>query len=286
MTAFSSGAVYAPYSSANGGSIMQTAKRRGSVRRGGIVYLSPEDIETGIIQREESPDDEGIRELADSIAQYGIINPLTVRLRDERYELIAGERRLRAARLLGLRDVPCTLLDVTLEEASLIALVENLRRRELGFIAEARGIQRLIELFGMNQEEAARRLGSPQSDVDGRLSLLSLPPEVLDGLGPAGLTEAHGRALLRLPDANTRRAAFTYISAQGLSVGDTEAYADSLLSQSGARRVFVMKDLRLFLNTVTHGLELMRQSGIDASLSREDSGDKLILHIVIPKKSE
>ena len=269
---------------------MQAIKRRGSVRRGGIIYLSPDEIETGFVQPRESFDEEDIRELADSIAQYGILNPLTVRLRDNRYELIAGERRLRAAKFLGLADVPCTLLDVTMEEASLIALVENLQRRDLDFVEEARGIRRLLDLFGMNQEEAARRLGKSQSAVANKLRLLKLPEDVLDGLRNAGLTERHGRALLRLNNAETQRTALGYIVSHGLNVAAADAYIDSLLvrreEKPEPKRVFVLKDVRLFLNTVTHGLELMKQSGIDASVLREETDEELVLRISIPKKSE
>ena len=129
-----------------------------------------------------------------------MLNPLTVRLRDGRYELVAGERRLRAARLAGLCDVPCILLDVSLEDASLIALVENLQRRDLDFIEEANGLSQLIKLFGMSQEEAARRIGKSQSAVANKLRLLKLPDDVLRSLRDNGLTERHGRALLRLQD--------------------------------------------------------------------------------------
>ena len=135
---------------------MQAIKRRPSVRRGGVIYLSVEDIDPSPVQPRKTFDDGDLNELSQSIAEYGILNPLTVRLRDNRYELVAGERRLRAAKLAGLYEVPCILLDVGLEDASLIALIENLQRRDLDFIEEANGLKQLIDLFGMSQEEAAR----------------------------------------------------------------------------------------------------------------------------------
>jgi ParB family chromosome partitioning protein len=185
--------------------------------------------------RREQPrtvfDDEALQELSESIRSYGILNPLTVRRRSGRYELVAGERRLRAAKLIGLREVPCMLIDVNMEDAGLIALVENLQRRDLNFLEEANGIRQLIRMFGMSQEEAARRLGKSQSAVANKLRLLKLPQDVLERLRSEGLTERHGRALLRLPDPETERAALETVVAAGMTVAATDAYVDALLSQ-------------------------------------------------------
>ena len=265
---------------------MQATKKRGSVRRGSILWLSPDEIDEGLTPVREQLDERELRGLADSIAQYGILHPLTVRLRDDRYELIAGQRRLCAAKLLGLREVPCTLLDVTMEEASLLALTENLQRRDPDLKESALGLGRLSELFGMNREEAARRLGLPPDAVADRLRLLQLPEDALDTLLAAGLGEKHANALLRLPDADARRRAASHIAENDLNLSAATAYIDALLKGPEPKRVFVLKDVRVFLNTVSRGLELMRQSGIDATLSREDTDDKLVLHISIPKKGE
>ena len=271
---------------------MQAIKRRPSLRRGGIIYLSVEDIDPSPVQPRKTFDDGDINELSQSIAEYGILNPLAVRIRDCRYELVAGERRLRAARLAGLSEVPCILLDVGLEDASLIALIENLQRRDLDFIEEANGLKQLIELFGMSQEEAARRLGKSQSAVANKLRLLKLPPDVREALRDRGLTERHGRALLRLPDEASQRAALKHIIEHDLNVVSTDNYIDALLEKQNAaacekpRRTFIMKDVRLFMNTVLHGLDLMKQGGIDAGLKREETDEAFILTISIPKKSE
>ena len=267
---------------------MQAIKRRPSVRRGGVIYLSVEDIDPSPVQPRKTFDDGDLNELSQSIAEYGILNPLTVRLRDNRYELVAGERRLRAAKLAGLVEVPCILLDVGLEDASLIALIENLQRRDLDFIEEANGLKQLIDLFGMSQEEAARRLGKSQSAVANKLRLLKLPQDVRD----RGLTERHGRALLRLPDATAIRSALAYIIEHDLNVVSTDNYIDALIERQKLgvhekpKRTFIMKDVRLFMNTVRHGLDLMKQGGIDAGLKREETDDAYILTISIPKKTE
>ena len=271
---------------------MQATKLRPGTRRGGIIWLPVDELDPNPVQpRKNFPDGE-LQELSESIAQYGVLNPLTVRLRDNKYELVAGERRLRAARLAGLYDVPCILLDVSLEDASLIALVENLQRRDLDFLEEANGLSQLIKLFGMSQEEAARRIGKSQSAVANKLRLLKLPEDVLRSLCDNGLTERHGRALLRLPGAEAQRLALAYIIDRDLNVAATDSYIDSLLQSSDdeeksePKRTFIMKDVRVFVNTILHGLDLMKQGGIEAGMHREETDEELILTIKIPKNRE
>lgn len=271
---------------------MQAIRNRPALRRGGIVYLSTDDIYPNPVQPRKLFDDESLEELSRSIRDYGILNPLSVRIRGSRYELVAGERRLRAAKLAGLREVPCILLDVNMEDASLIALVENLQRRDLDFIEEANGINQLIRMFGMSQEEAARRIGKSQSAVANKLRLLKLPQDVLEGLRENGLSERHGRALLRLPGAEEQREALLYIIDNGLTVAATDAYVDALLSRQEeepepekpeGRRTFVLKDVRVFLNTLSRSIDLMKQGGNAAGVRREETEDSLILTISIPK---
>ena len=273
---------------------MQALRSRPGVRRGGILYLRTDELSPNPVQPRRRFDDEALAELSESIKTYGILNPLTVRLRGGKYELVAGERRLRAAKLAGLQEVPCILLDVNMEDASLIALVENLQRRDLDFIEEAAGINQLIRMFGMSQEEAARRIGKSQSAVANKLRLLKLPPDVLEALRENGLTERHGRALLRLPRPETQREALAYIIDNGLTVAATDAYVDALLSSPEPeppaqpdkpehKRTFVLKDVRVFLNTLSRSIDLMKQGGIDAGVQRQETEDSLILTISIPK---
>lgn len=273
---------------------MQALKSQTALRRGGIVYLRTDELTPNPVQPRKRFDDESLEELSGSIKSYGILNPLTVRLRCGKYELVAGERRLRAAKLAGLEEVPCILIDVNMEDASLIALVENLQRRDLDFIEEALGISQLIRMFGMSQEEAARRIGKSQSAVANKLRLLKLPSDVLESLRQNGLTERHGRALLRLPSPVAQRAALEYIVDNGLTVAATDAYIDTLLSEPEEaerkdeekpekRRTFVLKDVRVFLNTLSRSIDLMKQGGIDAGIQREETDDSLILTISIPK---
>ena len=273
---------------------MQALRSRPGVRRGGILYLRADELSPNPVQPRRRFDDEALAELSESIKTYGILNPLTVRLRGGKYELVAGERRLRAAKLAGLQEVPCILLDVNMEDASLIALVENLQRRDLDFIEEAAGINQLIRMFGMSQEEAARRIGKSQSAVANKLRLLKLPPDVLEALRENGLTERHGRALLRLQRPEAQREALAYIIDNGLTVATTDAYVDALLSRPEPeppaeaekpehKRTFVLKDVRVFLNTLSRSIDLMKQGGIDAGVQRQETEDSLILTISIPK---
>ena len=255
--------------------------------RAGIVQLAVADIDPNPNQPRTVFDPAALEELAASIREYGVISPLSVRLHYGRYELVAGERRLRAARMAGLKKVPCVVLDVDMEESSLLAMVENVQRQDLNFAEEARGIANLIRLFDMSQEECARRLGRSQSAVANKLRLLRLPQDVLEGALDAGLTERHARALLRLRAPDEQRRALEYIAAKGLNVAQTDEYADSLLGPPATpppRRALILKDVRVFLNSLSHSLDVMKRGGIEAGMTRRETEDELIVTISIPKR--
>lgn len=273
---------------------MQTLRNRPSLRRGRVIYLKPDELAPNPVQPRKRFDEESLSELCESIKSYGILNPLTVRARNGGYELVAGERRLRAAKLAGLTEVPCILLDIDIQDSNLIALIENLQRRDLDFIEEAAGLYQLIRIFGLSQEEAARRIGKSQSAVANKLRLLKLPEDILEALRENGLTERHGRALLRLSTPQKQRAALEYILENDLTVAATDAYVDALLQspapepeeekeQAQPKRSFILKDVRVFLNTISRSLDMMKQGGIDAGMRREETEDSLILTISIPK---
>lgn len=253
-----------------------------------IVRLRTDEISPNPLQPRQVFDRDGLEALADSIRRYGVLSPLSVRRRGDGYELVAGERRLRAAVLAGLDEVPCVVLDVDGAESGAIALVENLQRQDLDFIEQAQGIARLIRLFGMSQEECARRLGLTQPTLANKLRLLKLPPDVQDGLRAAGLTERHGRALLRLPDDEDRRKALAHIAAKNLTVAAAEKYVDGLLAarapalpppQPKAR--LVLKDARVFLNTLQHSVEVLRRGGVDAAVEQAQTEEELIITVRI-----
>jgi ParB family chromosome partitioning protein len=254
----------------------------------GTVYSLPIDAicpNPNQPRRHFSPD--GLRELSDSIRQLGVLQPLTVRPLGQEWELIAGERRLRAARLAGLTHVPCIIAHVDEEQSSLMALVENLQRRDLDFWEEALALARLLDDYHLSQEECARQIGKSQSAVANKLRLLRLPSDVLQLLRDHGFTERHARALLRLEDTAAQRQAAHWIVDHDLTVAKTEEYVEALLTQADKpvkrRPTFILKDVRLFLNTVDRGLSMMRSAGVDAQCGREDTGDTILLTIRIPK---
>ena len=215
-----------------------------------------------------------------------MLQPLSVRRVPGGYELISGERRLRASRMAGLEEVPCILVSVDGQESSLLALVENLQRRDLDFVEEALALSRLIQTYHLSQEEAAKKLGKSQSAIANKLRLLKLPPEVLALLREKGFTERHARALLRLESPEQQAAAARAVVEGGLTVAKTEEYVEQLLHPAPpARRkpTIVLKDVRLFLNTVSRGLSLMKQAGVKANCLRQETADTIQLTITIPK---
>ena len=232
--------------------------------------------------------------LAESIRQYGVLNPLTVRrTAGGGYELVAGERRLRAARVAGLTDVPCLLINADGEDSSVIALVENLQRRDLDFFEEANGFKRLIDQFGLTQEEAARKVGKTQSAVANKLRLLRLSQQNMELIRRNNLTERHARALLRLSEEADRINVTNYIIEHELNVSRTEEYIDEFLKakekpeplpeQDGGRHVVrLFKDVRFFLNTLNRAVGVMVDSGIGATVQQQESDDGLTLTISIP----
>lgn len=239
-------------------------------------------------------DPEAIATLAESIRQYGVLNPLTVRrTANGGYELVAGERRLRAARVAGLTDVPCLLINADGEDSSVIALVENLQRRDLDFFEEANGFKRLIEQFGLTQEEAARKVGKTQSAVANKLRLLRLSQQNMELIRCNNLTERHARALLRLNDEADHINVTNYIIEHELNVSRTEEYIDEFLKakenpqpvvepESGKHVVRLFKDVRFFLNTLNRAVGVMVDAGIGATVKQQESDDGLTLTICIP----
>ena len=236
-------------------------------------------------------DPEAIAQLAESIRQYGVLNPLTVRRAPGGgYELVAGERRLRAARVAGLNDVPCLVIAADNEDSSAIALVENLQRRDLDFFEEAEGFKRLIDQYGLTQEEAARKVGKTQSAVANKLRLLRLSEQNMELIRSAGLTERHARCLLRLDDETDRINATNYIIERDLNVSRAEQYVDALLLEKqsppvpgGERKVVrLIKDVRFFLNTLNRAVGVMVDAGIGATVDQTEEDDCLTLTIQIP----
>lgn len=234
-------------------------------------------------------DEDELLSLAQSITANGILQPLTVRkLNDTEYELIAGERRLRASVLAGLSTVPCVLIKCSDKESAVFALIENLQRSDLNMFEEARGISRLIRKFDITQEEAALKLGKKQSTIANKLRLLKLSLEEQDWISQAGLSERHARALLRIEDEELRKKTLSHVISSGLSAADTENFISEFLHRNTLPdkkqdRKFIVKDLRIFVNTINKAVDTMRLSGINAIAKRTESDEYIEYTVKIPK---
>lgn len=266
---------------------MAFTRSRGLFESTRVLFLSIYDIAPNPGQPRARFSQESLQELADSIRAHGILQPLSVRrLSTNQYELISGERRLRAAEMAGLDHVPCILVKASDLESSLLALVENLQRRDLDFVEEATALQKLIFTYHLSQEEAARRVGKSQSAVANKLRLLKLDKVLLDEMLAHQLSERHARALLRLP-VELREEALHFIIQEGLTVAKTEAYIDTLLapkpSKPKKKPLVHIKDIRLFLNTINRSLGIINRAGVGASCGKEETDDEIVLTITIPK---
>ena len=254
-----------------------------------VRYIPINTVRPNPQQPRRSFDETALRELADSIRAYGILQPLTVRDRGGFYELVAGERRLRAARIAGLREVPCLVAEVGEEDAALLALIENLQRRDLDYMEEAAAIARLIGRYGLSQQQAADKLGKSQPAIANKLRLLRLAPPVIDCLRQYGLTERHARTLPRLTDPEQQLAAARHMGQRGLNVAQAEQYVDALTAENRTappqrRPTYIIKDVRLFLNSVERGVRLMQSAGVGAEVGRRDTEEEILLTIHIPKR--
>lgn len=269
---------------------MQLLRKKGMLDSNRVLFLPVDVIAPNPDQPRRVFPQHELEELAASIRSLGLLQPLTVRRGERGWELVAGERRLRAAKLAGLTEVPCLSLQIDSQRSSLLALVENLQRRDLDFWEEALALNKLISTYHLSQEEAARRIGKSQSAVANKLRLLKLPTPVLERLRDGGATERHARALLPLADPPLQIQAADTILKEKLTVAQTEALVDQLLHPAPPvrrpRRVFVVKDVRLFLNSLNRGMALMRSAGVDAQCSREDREEEILLTIHIPRRAQ
>lgn len=267
---------------------MQLLRKKGLLDSPRVLFLPVDAISPNPNQPRRVFGTQELEELAGSIQALGLLQPLTVRRRADGWELVAGERRLRAAKLAGLEEVPCISLQIDDQRSSLLALVENLQRKDLDFWEEALALDRLISVYHLSQEEAARRIGKSQSAVANKLRLLRLEEPVAEALHRYGLTERHARALLRLEDPEQRLAAVEHIGKNQLNVADAEGYIDRLVAQNQTtqprrRSTYILKDVRLFLNSVDRGIRLMQTAGVGAKVSRRDTEDAICLTVTIPR---
>ena len=261
---------------------MQCQKLKTYMETGRVVFLPERSIRPNPAQPRKFFHQESLNELSDSIRQHGILQPLSVRRVEEGYELVAGERRLRAARQAGLTDIPCIIMRMDDRASGMAAMIENLQRQDLHYIEEALGLSRLITEHQMSQEQLSRLLGKSQSAVANKLRLLRHSEAVLQVLRETGLTERHARALLKLKDEMQKLSAVAEISRQNMSVARAEAYIDSLLQQREEKAI--RPNVDSFLNNLTQSLQKIQRSGISAISERRETESQIVLTITIPKE--
>jgi ParB family chromosome partitioning protein len=265
-------------------------------RQGAVVLLHSEknrvveiDIDR-ILPNPAQPrrffDEQEMENLSQSIRVSGLIQPLLVRHVAGGYELVAGERRLRACKLAGMKTVSCIVSDCSADASAVMAMTENLQRQDLGMFEEAEGIRRLIETWHVTQEEAAYRLGKSQSAVANKLRLLRLGEEERKKIIAAGLTERHARALLRIDDKALRMRSLSVVIDRRYNVRQTDEYVLKLIAseETGKQhQTLIIKDVRIFLNTISHAVETMKQSGISAQTLKSETEEYIECIVRIPK---
>jgi len=233
-------------------------------------------------------------DLATSIKQYGLMQPISVRLVDRGYELIAGERRLRATKLANISTIPAVIVDITDAESAILAMVENLQRQNLNFIEEAEGFYFLISKHSLTQDDLARKLGKNQSTIANKLRLLKLPGKVKKMLIENGLSERHARALLKIMKEREPEQAeklmieiVSRIAKHSLTVQKTEEYIDKILNfqekKTAARSNIkaYIKDIRIFTNTIKQAVDIMQDSGVNATYDVEEKKDGCVITVLV-----
>lgn len=235
---------------------------------------------------------EQLEELAESIKNYGLLQPILVRKSGENYQLISGERRLRASKMVGLKSIPAVVRELTDQEAAEMALVENLSRADLNYFEEAEGYLRLIKEFSLTQDEIARRMGKSQPTIANKLRLLTLPPNVRLAIEPSQITERHARSLLKLKEEDKQLAVLEKIYKEGLNVRQTDNYIAQLLAldeelKQKNRRLRMGKafrDMKIFLNTINSAVDEIRAVGLNAEIKEQDYDEYVEVVITLPKK--
>lgn len=253
-----------------------------------LTEIPIDSIATNPYQPRKAFSSDSIAELSDSIKQYGLIQPITVRKGTySKYELIAGERRLRACRLAEMKSVPAIIVDVNNCDSAALALIENLQRENLNFFDEAEGYSNLISDFNITQEELAEKIGKTQATIANKIRILKLSPLVKKTIRTNGLTERHARAILRLPNEDAQLKALNVITKRRLNVTQTDEYIESLLSPAKKKELKkplrVFKDVRIFANTIKQAIDIMNQSGVNAYSEKSENEEYIEYLVRIPK---
>ncbi|MDR0879650.1 MAG: nucleoid occlusion protein [Clostridioides sp.] len=255
-----------------------------------VMEISVEKIVPNPYQPRKVFSQVSLKELCESIKAYGIIQPITVRSRDDKYELIAGERRFRAAKMAGLDTVPAIINEMDDESSAVLALLENLQREDLNFIEESIGYDNLIREHHFTQQQLAEKLGKNQSTIANKLRILKLPNEIKTSLIENSLTERHARALLKLPNDELMTKVLAKVVKQDLTVKKTEKLIKEILEESEEteeskkQNIKGSMSIRIYLNTLKQAYDAITKTGIEAKYKEVDKGDYMEVVFKIPKK--
>ena len=256
-------------------------------KQGQILSIALSEIVPNRFQPRRVFDEGELSALGESIRENGLIQPISVRKIKGGFELIAGERRLRACKLIGREKIEAIVYDIGDEDSAVWALIENLQRSDLGPFDEAEAIAKLISAWKVSGEEAARRLGLAPSTLSNKLRILKLEPAVRKIVTEKGLTERHARELLRIPSEKGREEAAKFVAERELNVPKTVRYIDKLLEKEKPKRKkpkFVVKDLRLFINTFEHAVEVMNSAGLCAVSKVFENEESITYSVSVPKE--
>ena len=252
-----------------------------------VLHIPLSKIVPNPYQPRKEFESEALSELADSIRQYGVLQPLLVAPgKDDTYILIAGERRLRASTMAGLGTVPVIVSEYTSQQIAEIALIENLQRKDLHYLEEAEGYERLVNTFHLTQESMAIRVGKKQSTIANKLRLLRLPVSVRKKLHDSDLTERHARVLLKLENEDLQKTVLQKVLKGRLKVRQTEALVEKILKEAGKLnqkkpRFVIVNDVRIYLNSIKEIMETVKTSGIPSSMEQEMDGDDVVVTLRI-----
>lgn len=248
-----------------------------------LIFINPDRIVPNKYQPRKEFDESKLYELSQSIKEHGILQPLTVKkIEPDLYELIAGERRLRAAKLIGLTSVPVILKKFSHEESMVLSIIENIQRHDLNYFEEALSYRKLIEECHLTQEELAKKLGKTQSTVANKLRLLKLEPDLRQLIYENNLTERHARSVLKLEEKELREKAINEIISKNLNVAQTESLILTLLGEvrkegkkntTKLRCISLFKDLRIFSSTINQTVDLIKQSGLMVKSNKKETED-------------
>lgn len=270
--------------------MMKSRRKSKQISGGQLLMIPQENIFPNPNQPRKYFDYSELEGLAQSIRENGLLQPVTVRPREDfGYELISGERRLRAARIIGMKEIPCVISEADTEKSATLALIENLQRQDLSFFEEARAIENLMNLCGLSQEEMAKRLGKAQSTLCNKLRILKLPQDVCDLLEKNSMSERHARALLQLESADLQRRAAQIVTDKRLTVAETERLVSRMVKNSTVKQkpsVKIFKDVRIFVNTLNHAVDTMRKAGIEADSAKSETPEYIEYVVRIPKQTD